>query len=54
MHVSENILIKGNNITRNIEGASGWKSVYPYSFEWYSVKTKNLIFENNYIGGGSM
>lgn len=50
--ISENIVIKNNHIER--PNFSEWRSIYPYSFTFYSVYPKDLIFENNEIVGGGV
>ena len=51
--VSENVTIKNNimaNTTVNTVGSKG----YPYTYNFYGVQAKNLVFENNTITPGSM
>lgn len=51
--VSENITIKNNimvNTTTNTVGSKG----YPYTYNFYGVQSKNLVFENNTITPGSI
>ena len=51
--VSENITIKNNimvNTTTNTVGSRG----YNYTYNFYGVQTKNLVFENNTITPGSI
>lgn len=50
--ISEKIIIKNNHIER--PNFSSWRSIYPYSFTFYSVYPKDLIFENNEIVGGGI
>lgn len=50
--VSNNINVSNNKLVRNAERS--YKSAYPYAFEWYSVYTKDLIFENNIIENGTI
>lgn len=50
--ISENIVIKNNHIER--PSFSEWRSIYPYSFTFYSVYPKDLIFENNEIIRGGV
>ena len=50
--ISENITIKNNHIER--PSFSEWRSIYPYSFTFYSVYPKDLIFENNEIIRGGV
>lgn len=50
--ISENITIENNTSDRS--GYPGWRSIYPYSFTFYSVYAKNLKFNNNSITGGSV
>lgn len=50
--ISENITIENNTLDRS--GFPGWRSLYPYSFTFYSVYAKNLKFNNNAINGGSV
>mgnify|MGYP004514242877 FL=1 len=50
--VSNNINVSNNKLVRNDERS--YKSAYPYAFEWYSVYTKDLIFENNIIENGTI
>ena len=50
--VSENITIKNNimvNTTTNTVGSKG----YPYTYNFYGVQPKNLVFENNVLTPGS-
>lgn len=49
--ISENITIENNTLDRS--GFPGWRSIYPYSFTFYSVYAKDLKFNNNTIIGGS-
>ena len=50
--ISENITIRGNNITRP---PFSWKSIYPYAFEFYYVYAKDIKVLNNKIqNGGSI
>ena len=48
--ISENIKIERNYLYRP---AYTWRSIYPYSFTFYSVYPKDLIFKNNEINLGS-
>ena len=51
--VSENVTIKNNimaNTTVNTVGSKG----YPYTYNFYGVQAKNLVFENNTITPGSI
>ena len=48
--ISENIKIERNYLYRP---SYSWRSIYPYSFTFYSVYPKDLIFKNNQINGGS-
>ena len=50
--VSNNINVSNNQLIRNIK--RNYRSAYPYTFEWYSVYTKDLIFENNIIESGTI
>ena len=50
--VSNNINVSNNQLIRNIK--RNYRSAYPYTFEWYSVYTKDLIFENNIIENGTI
>ena len=48
---SENITIKNNimvNTTTNTVGGKG----YPYTYNFYGVQSKNLVFENNVLTSG--
>ena len=49
--ISENITINANTIERP---SYGWRSIYPYAFEFYSVYAKDLKVTNNKVtnGGG--
>lgn len=49
--ISENITIKNNRLERP---SRAWRSIYPYSFTFYSVHAKDLVFENNEINYGSI
>ena len=49
--VSENIKIERNHLERPFYN---WKSIYPYSFTFYSVYTKDLIIKHNAVNGGSI
>lgn len=49
--ISENIVIKNNHLERP---SRTWRSIYPYSFTFYSVYSKDLIFENNEINCGGV
>ena len=48
--ISENIKIERNYLYRP---AYTWRSIYPYSFTFYSVYPKDLIFKANEINAGS-
>ena len=48
--ISENIKIKRNYLYRP---EYRWRSIYPYSFTFYSVYPKDLIFKANEINAGS-
>lgn len=48
--ISENIKIERNYLYRP---AYAWKSIYNYSFNFYSVYPKDLIFKANEINAGS-
>lgn len=48
--ISENIKIERNYLYRP---AYTWRSIYPYSFTFYSVFPKDLIFKANQINAGS-
>lgn len=51
--VSENITVKNNTMvhtTNNTVGGFG----YPYTYNFYGVQAKNLIFEDNIITAGSI
>ena len=50
--VSNNINVSNNQLIRNAK--RNYRSAYPYAFEWYSVYTKDLIFENNIIENGTI
>lgn len=49
--ISENITIKNNHLERP---SRAWRSIYPYSFTFYSVHAKDLVFENNDINYGGI
>ena len=49
--VSENIKIGRNHIERP---SYNWRSIYPYSFTFYSVYAKDLTIKYNIINGGSV
>ena len=49
--VSENIKIERNHIERP---SYDWRSIYPYSFTFYSVYAKDLTIKHNIINGGSV
>lgn len=49
--VSENIKIERNHIERP---SYNWKGIYPYSFTFYSVYTKDLTIKHNIVNGGSV
>lgn len=51
--VSENITIKNNIMTNTTVNTVGSKG-YPYTYNFYGVQAKNLVFENNTITPGSM
>ena len=51
--VSENITIKNNTMTNTTVNTVGSKG-YPYTYNFYGVQAKNLVFENNTITPGSM
>ena len=48
--ISENIKIERNYLYRP---SYAWRSIYPYSFTFYSVYPKDLIFKANEINAGS-
>ena len=48
--ISENIKIERNYLYRP---SYNWRSIYPYSFTFYSVFPKDLIFKANEINAGS-
>ena len=48
--ISENIKIERNYLYRP---SYAWRSIYPYSFTFYSVYPKDLIFKANQINAGS-
>ena len=50
--ISNDINVSNNELVRNVERS--YRSAYPYTFEWYSVYTKDLIFENNIIENGTI
>ena len=50
--ISNDINVSNNELVRNVE--RNYRSAYPYTFEWYSVYTKDLIFENNIIENGTI
>lgn len=50
--ISENIKIKRNHIER--PSSYSWRSIYPYSFTFYSVYTKDLTVKHNTVIGGSV
>lgn len=50
--ISNNISVNNNNLIRNID--RNYRSAYPYAFEWYSVYTKDFVFDNNNISSGTM
>ena len=50
--ISNDINVSNNELVRNAERS--YRSAYPYTFEWYSVYTKDLIFENNIIENGTI
>ena len=49
--ISENVKIENNYICRP---SYNWMSIYPYSFTFYSVYTKDLTVKHNIINGGSV
>lgn len=50
--ISNNITVKNNEIIR--PAGWSWRSIYSYAFEWYSCHTKDLIFDNNIVKGGTI
>ena len=51
--VSENVTIKNNIMTSTTVNTVGSKG-YPYTYNFYGVQPKNLVFENNTITPGSI
>ena len=51
--VSENVTIKNNIMTNTTVNTVGSKG-YPYTYNFYGVQPKNLVFENNTITPGSI
>lgn len=64
--VTRDVVIRGNNISRpdynthltEEEVASGltvgWRGVYNYTFNWYSMYGENVLFENNVVNYGGI
>lgn len=50
---SENITIRNNIFTSTTKNTVGSKG-YPYTYNFYGVQAKNLIFENNVLTPGSI
>ena len=49
--ISENVKIERNHIERP---SYNWTSIYPYSFTFYSVYTKDLTIKHNTVNGGTI